>query len=167
MAVATDHHEVPKRTIDWRAAVWAGVVASAVFIGLDAFLSFAFLTGNINERMRMLAAVVLGEDVLPPPASLEPGMLLTAVAVHMTVSVIYAIVIAWLVFRVGLLAAATIGLAFGLLIYVVNFYGFAQVFPWLVAARGPVTFSLHALYGLTTAFEYKALARRRRERAAA
>lgn len=152
-----------KSAIDLRAAIAAGLIASAIFIGLDALLGVVFLTGNINERMRMIAAIVLGEGVLPPPDTLEPGMLVTAIAVHMALSVAYAIVLAWLVFRVGVAAAVAIGIGFGLTIYLVNFYGFSALFPWFESARGPVTLALHLLYGLVTAFEYKAFSRRARE----
>ena len=51
--------------------------------------------------------------------------------------------------------AGIAGLAFGAALYVANFYGFTQIFPWLLELRTPDTLVAHAFYGLLLACVYK------------
>jgi len=74
-----------------------------------------------------------------------------------------AIAFAWLVSRRHLSLGVTLalGAAFGLLIYLVNFYPVAaMLFPWFAMARNWVTISSHIVFGLVLAWAYIALGRR-------
>lgn len=83
----------------------------------------------------------MGEGVLPPPGSFDLGIVLVALIVHFILSVVYAVILAWIVHRWSLALLA--GAAFGLLLYLVNFYVFTGIFPWFSNARNWV-FGLRA-----------------------
>jgi hypothetical protein len=64
--------------------VWSGIIAGAVFLVLELVLWPVAGLGRPGEPVRMIAAIVLGPDVLPPPAGLQPGILLAAMLVHLS-----------------------------------------------------------------------------------
>src|SRR5918993_1654780 len=117
---------------EWRAAVWAGVIAGAVFLVLEMVMVPMFLGGSPWDPPRMMAAIVLGERVLPMPGQAPPPVnatvLVAALGVHFVLSIIYAVILAGLVARVPPGAAIAIGIGFGVALYVVNFYGFTAIF---------------------------------------
>jgi len=43
--------------------------------------------------------------------------------------------------------APWVGVACGALLYLVNFYGFTGLYPWMIEMRGGVTFFAHLLFG--------------------
>ena len=119
-------------TIDWKAAVWAGIIAGLVFMVLEMLLVQLVGEGNMWGPPRMMAAMVLGREVLPPPATFDAGVFIVAMIVHFVLSLVYAFIFAWILgqWQLTMSAAAIGGLVFGLVIYAVNFYGFTAVFPW-------------------------------------
>jgi hypothetical protein len=70
-------------------------------------------------------------------------------------SIIYAIILAFIVNRFGLGIAVIIGLGFGLMLYLVNFYGFTAVFPWFAMARNWISIFSHLMFGVIAALVYK------------
>lgn len=87
-----------------------------------------------------------------------------AMIVHLVLSVVLALVIAWTVSRrhLGMGLALVLGAAFGLLVYFVNFYPTAAIlFPWFAMARNWVTTSSHVAFGVVLAWAYLALTRRK------
>lgn len=144
--------------IDWNAAMWAGVISGAVFMMLEMIMVPLFLGGSPWGPPRMIAAIVLGRGVLPPPASFDFGILMAAVVVHFVLSIAFAIALAWMVSRVGKTAALLIGAGFGLVLYLVNFYGFTALFPWFAMARNWVSVFAHMVFGFAAAWAYKELA---------
>ena len=147
-------------TIDWRAAVLAGVIAGAVFMVLEMLMVPLFLDGSPWAPPRMIAAIAMGREVLPPPATFDAGIFITAMIVHFALSIVFAIVLAWLIFRLSRTTAVLVGAAFGLAIYVVNFYGFTAAFPWFAEARNWVSIVAHIVFGVVAAWAYVALAAR-------
>lgn len=148
----------------WRAAVWSGIIAGAVFIGLELVLWPIAGLGGPGEPVRMIAAIVLGPAVLPPPASLQLGILLAAMWVHFSLSVLYAT--AYAAFRVWALGRRMLWLRpyahglFGLAIYLINFYGFTALFPWFVEARHATSIVVHIAWGMILPAAYDAKADR-------
>jgi len=155
----TSAHVVP----DWRAAAGAGLIASVVFLVLEMVMVPVFLGGNAWDPPRMMAAILLGEGVLPmpgqSPAPLDARILIAALTVHIGLSVLYALLLSAVVTRVPRSAALAVGIAFGLMLYVVNFYGFTALFPWFAMARNWVSIVAHAVFGLAAAWAYGILAR--------
>jgi hypothetical protein len=149
------------KTIDWKAAVWAGIIAGLVFMVLEMLLVQLAGEGNMWGPPRMMAAIVMGREVLPPPATFDAGVLIVAMMVHFMLSLVYAFIFAWILGRwhMTMTVAAIGGLLFGLVIYAVNFYGFTAVFPWFAEARDWITVLAHAIFGATLGVVYRPLAR--------
>jgi uncharacterized membrane protein YagU involved in acid resistance len=157
IAVPRHSHSSP---VDWSAAVWSGVISGAVFMVLEMMMVPIFLGGSMWGPPRMIAAIVLGQEVLPPPATFDLGILMVAMVVHFVLSIAFALVLALIAARVGFGAALGLGAAFGLILYLVNFYGFTAIFPWFAMARNWVSVVAHVLFGLIAAWAYKRLAER-------
>ena len=153
------------RTLDWKAAIWAGIVAGLVFLVLEMAM-VAFIQGMSPwGPPRMMAAIAMGEGVLPPmegPVTFDFGVVMVAVIVHLVLTIVYAIVlgavISWL--KLNLLASIAAGTAFGVALYYINFYGFTAVFPWFAMARGGISLFAHAVYGLVLGLVYHWMASR-------
>ena len=152
----------PRDRIDPKAATWSGLIAGVVFMMMEMIL-VAVTGGSPWGPPRMMAAMVMGETVLPPPASFDLVVFMVAMIVHFVLSVILAFPLAWAISRWQLSfgTALALGAAFGLLIYLVNFYPVTAIlFPWFAMARNWITISSHIVFGLVLAWAYLALARR-------
>jgi uncharacterized membrane protein YagU involved in acid resistance len=145
-------------TLDWSAAVWAGVIAGAIFMVLEMVMVPLFLDGSPWAPPRMMAAIGMGKDVLPPPATFDLGILMAAMVIHFILSVLFAIVLALIIARLGFGAALAVGAVFGLALYLVNFYGMTALFPWFAMARNWVSIFAHVVFGLIAAWAYARLA---------
>ena len=58
--------------MDWRAAIWAGLIAGAVLLILQTAILAGVTGGSPWVTLCMIAAMVMGEGVLPPPATFDP-----------------------------------------------------------------------------------------------
>jgi len=83
-----------------------------------------------------------------------------ALAVHFPLSILYAVILAWIIHRWATGRAIWVGAAFGLVLYLVNFYGFTAIFPWFAMARNWVSIVSHILFGMVAAWAYVRLATR-------
>ncbi len=149
---------------DWKAAVWTGLIAGLVFMMLEMIMVPVFLGGSPWGPPRMIAAIALGESVLPnppPPPTFDFGVIMTAVVVHFILSIVFAILLAFMIRRMELGMALLVGAVFGLGLYFVNFYGFTAVFPWFAMARNWVSIFSHIVFGVVAAWVYLRLARPR------
>lgn len=147
--------------IDWVAAVWAGVIAGAVFLVLEMLMVEMFLGMSMWGPPRMIAAIAMGEGVLPPPETFDAGIVIMAMVVHFALSILFAIVLALIVQRMGFGAALAIGALYGLALYLVNFYGFTAIFPWFAMARNWVSITAHIIFGAVAAWAYVMIRDRR------
>lgn len=116
-----------------------------------------FMGGSPWGPPRMIGAIVLGKDVLPPPATFDFGVLMVAVMLHLVLSIVYTIIIAFLVKNMTLGKALAVGAVLGLVIYFVNFYLMTSVFPWFAEARNWVSAFTHVAFGIGAAWAYKGL----------
>ncbi len=144
----------------WRGAALAGVFAGLVFLVLELVLVGLFTPSSAWAPMRMIAAIMLGTGVLPPPETLTLPVLFAAAVVHFLLAIFYGLVIGYLVFRLEMEWAVLAGAVLGLLLYWLNFYGFTDIFPWFAMARNWISVLAHILFGLTAAWFYKGLAGR-------
>lgn len=148
--------------IDWKAAIWAGVIAGIVFIMLEMAL-VTFVQGMSPwGPHRMMAAMVMGEGVLPPPETFDLMIVMVAMMVHLVLSILLGVILGFVISRLALNLAASIaaGTLFGLAVYFVNFYGFTALFPWFAMARGPIGIFAHAMFGLVLGWALHAIALR-------
>lgn len=145
----------------WGSAVWAGLIAGVVFMMVE--MPLVYLVGGMSPwaPMRMMGAILLGRDVLPPPATFDIGVAMAAMVVHFGLSIIYGLIGALLIFRLGTGIAILVGVVGGLLIYLINFYGFTALFPWFAEARNWMSIVSHMIFGAVGAWAYKGLAKRK------
>lgn len=146
----------------WVSAVWAGIAAGVVFALVQMLLTWAALGAGFWAPLQMIAAMLMGPDVLPP-AEMTFTVFVVAGVIHMVFSIVYALAIAWIVHAMTLGPALLIGSLFGLFpIYVVNFHVLAPyLFPWLTEAQHWVSWLNHVLFGLVAAGVYITLRDRR------
>ncbi len=138
----------------------AGLIAGAVFMMLEMIMVPLFMPdGSPWGPPRMIAAIGMGKEVLPPPATFALMPVMVAMIIHFILSIIFAVILAFIVSRLGLGIALLIGAVFGLVLYFVNFYGFTAIFPWFAMARNWISIFSHIVFGAAAAWAYKALAR--------
>jgi uncharacterized membrane protein YagU involved in acid resistance len=77
---------------DWSAGAWGGVIAGIVFMMLEMGMVRMFMGESPWTPPRMIAAMVLGQGVLPEPGSYAPfdmKIMATAMVIHMMLSIVY------------------------------------------------------------------------------
>lgn len=140
------------------AAVSAGVIAGLGFMMIE--MAMLIMIGQSPwGPPRMMAAIILGGDVLQPPATFDMGIMAAAMAVHLPLSILYGLIFAAFVSRLSLWPALIAGAVYGMLIYAVNFYGMTSLFPWFAEARGIDSIIGHAMFGVILAAAYRWLSR--------
>lgn len=136
-------------------ALVAGVIASIVFQVLEIVLIPLFGGGSPWGPARMIAAMVMGRGVLPPPDTFSLMIVLVALVVDVVLAFVYVAVLGWLIRSWTLGRALLAGVVFGAALYVVNFYGFTTLFPWFVMGRNGVTLFTHVVFSVTAVWAYK------------
>ncbi|MGH6609925.1 MAG: hypothetical protein ACRECQ_06695 [Burkholderiaceae bacterium] len=149
-----------RSTVDWKSAVWSGLIAGLVFLVLELVLVPLLQGGSPWGPPRMIAAIGMGKEVLPPPATFDLGIVLVAMLIHFVLAIIYGLILALIIHRMTTGMAIVAGAVFGLALYVINFYGFTSVFPWFAMARGGLSIFVHLVFGIVAAWLYKAMVRR-------
>ena len=165
MADIAVQHRAGTGSIDWSAAIWAGVVGGIVFVMLEMIMAPMF-TGapSVWAPPRMIAAIGMGKDVLPPPATFDFGVVMVAMMIHFATSILFAIVTAFLIRNLGMGAAVVVGIVAALLLYAFVFYVMTPVWPWFANARNWVSIFVHIVFGALVAWWYKARAKPSDER---
>jgi hypothetical protein len=138
-------------------AVAAGVGAGIIATGIQLVLWWMFaipLPDMLWRDARLAAAIVMGRSVLPPPATFEWSVMVMASVVHFALSICYGLVLAPVLSRLHERYALAAGALFGLLLYVVNMYGFTGMFPWFEATRDGITVAAHVAFGVSAAALY-------------
>ena len=148
--LAQSHVPVTRSELPWALRVGAlcGVVAGIVFIAFEMIVTAAMMGSDaFFMPLRMMGAILLGRDALDASYSLLTAAS-AGVAVHIVLSIIYGIV--FTVVLGGLRSAtwdSVIGAAYGLGLWIVNFYLIAPwAFPWFLDANPVVQFIAHAVF---------------------
>lgn len=150
------------KSINLKDAIWAGIISGLIFMMLEMAMVPIFLDGSPWGPPRMIAAIVLSNEVLPPPATFDFGIVMAAVLLHSMLSVIYAIILALIISagKTSFWVSVLIGGIFGYVLYLVNFYVFTEIFPWFANARNWVSVFAHISFGIGAAWAYLGLVRR-------
>ncbi len=153
-----------RSSIDWKAALWSGLISGLIFLVLEMVMVPLFLGGSPWAPPRMIGAIALGQGVLPnppPPPTFDAGVVAVAMAIHFMLSAVFGVLVAFAVRRLSLGAALAVGAVVGVVLYLVNFYLFTGVFPWFAMARNWVSVFTHISFGVGAAWAYLGLTRRR------
>ncbi|SEK32307.1 hypothetical protein SAMN05216387_101153 [Nitrosovibrio tenuis] len=150
-------------SVNWGAAIGAGIVAGVVATGAQVALWWAFLDDALPwilyRDARLTAAMLMGPEVLPPPPTFDWRVMAIATFIHVMLSIAYSLILACLISRLGIRLSLTAGLIYGLGIYGVNMYGMTFIFPWFSVVRDWITVITHIVFGLSLAGTYKMLSR--------
>ena len=146
-----------QEVMDWRAAVKAGLIASAVFL-VALLVGYPIATGGTPwVVLRFIAAIVLGEGILTPPNAFSLAALIVGVLVHFVLAVVYTGILAFIVHRWRMLISIVGGALFGVAIYLINFFTFTLFFPWFFPARAWPFMIGHILFGAIAGGVYELL----------
>lgn len=149
--------DAPPPHIRWASAVAAGAVAGIAYIVVVSVLGSIVHGSSVWEPFHRIAAIVLGSPALEDVEAFEAGVVVMALSVHLGLAAFYGLVLSYLIVEFTRGNAPWLGAIAGLLIYLVNYYGFAGLFPWMIEMRGPVTLLSHAVFGGLLASCYWAL----------
>ena len=145
-----------RQAVDWRAAIWAGLIGGAAFLAAIIVLPWLAL-GDRWLGMRIMASVVLGPSAVPPPDAFRIEVGLAALGVCLVLSVVFACVVAFVVHRGGMAAGFVGGALIGLALYAINFYTLSYFAPWLFPLRSWMLLVAHAIYGALVGLTYELL----------
>jgi hypothetical protein len=136
-----------RQLVDWRAAIWAGIVSGAVFFMLNLILMPEFMGGNRWVVVRYMASLVMGSGILPPPAVFSADALMAAILMNSITTLAFGLLVAYVIHRGGLLLGVLGGAVLGLAAYGINFYTLTYFFPWFFPLRGWVMAVNHVILG--------------------
>ena len=154
------HITVPGSHISAKAVVFAGLVSGAVVLVLEMILAPLFMNVGPWVPARMTAAITMGSVMLPPPDTFDLSVVLPSAVIHFALSLVYALIFAFIAKGRSMRADALLGAGFGLLLYVINFYGFTSLFPWFVGMRHWATVLAQLVYGAVLGATYAYFAKR-------
>jgi cytochrome c oxidase subunit 2 len=157
-----------RRAPNWVVAAVAGFAAGAVLMVLDLLWS-SILTGGPWRTSHMIAPIFIGADAVRSTGfDFSVGIVAIALAVHYVLGIAFGLVLAAIMVPLHLDAtvrrALVTGAVFGLILYVVNFFGMVRWFPWLADLRGWATIAAHLVFGMVAALLYRKLEGRAPER---
>lgn len=135
----------------WRAIFLSGASAGVLSTLLQVVLWLVFtdeFPAVLFRDARLTAALLLGNSVLPPPATFDAGVMLAATVIHFALSMVYAALLLALAARLNGAQALLAGGIFGVALYAVNLYGFTAIFPWFAQARSWIALFAHVAFGL-------------------
>jgi len=145
-----------RQLVDWRAAIWAGVISGLIFLAINMLLTKVYV-GSPWVSVRLVASIVMGTRALPPPADFDAGIFVIALLVHFPLSIAFASIIAFVLHRGGLLMGIVGGAIFGLALYAINFYTLTFFFPWFFPMRSWIMMLSHIVFGASAGGIYEGL----------
>lgn len=140
--------------IDYKAATWAGLITALVFLILEMIMVPVFLNGSPWAPPRMMAAILLGGEVAPPPATFDLKIFMAAMLVHFPLSIPLMFIGAFVIDKMSFIMALIVGSLLGLLLYWIGFYLMTDIWPWFEKAQNWVSLVNHIIYGLVGAWAY-------------
>lgn len=156
-------HHWEARTPDWTAAAVSGFVGGAVIMVMELFWSTMVLDISPWAASHLVAAILLGPDVLQSTA-FSFGVVAVALLTHYVLGMMFGMLLAAIIapfhFDSSLGMVLLTGAVFGLALYLFNFYGLIRLFPWFAEMRNWVTMLSQVLFGMSSALMYMNLERR-------
>ena len=144
-----------RKVVDWSAAVWAGIISGTVFYILSIVLIPYVYGGNSSIIVRYLSSIVLGESILPPPATLEISVLIVSIFFTLILSIVFTLILAYIVHRGGIITGILVGAFFGLGLYFINYNTLTIYFEWFYALKNPMNLINHVVFGILSGGLYE------------
>jgi hypothetical protein len=142
---------------DWVAGAAAGFAAGAVLMVLELLWAASFGEAGPWRTSNLIAAMVLGPDLAQSSVH-SLGAVGVALVIHYLLGAFFGIVLAVVIAGIhresNLFSIETLGIVFGAGLYLLNFHGMTQAFPWIAELRGWATFIAHLTFGLAAALLY-------------
>ena len=148
-----------RQIMDWRAAIIAGLLAGLLALVLRIVLWVTVTGGSFWAPFYQSAAIFLGPESLAPVDAPNMGVVAVGALVHMVLSLVYALLLAFIIHRWGLIVGIVGGALFGLAIYIINYYTFTYLFPWFFPLRSWLVLATHVFFGAAAGGIYEALER--------
>jgi hypothetical protein len=145
-----------RQIVDLRAALIAGLVSGIIFLVLASLVTSNAL-GTPVSLVRLFASIVLGDGILAPDSTVTPLAWIAALAVFILFSIVFGILVAYVVHRWGIVVGVVGGGLLGLALYFINFYTVSLVFPWIFSFRSTLMLTGHVLFGAVTGGLYELL----------
>jgi hypothetical protein len=140
------------RHVTWRAVLVSGLVAGTLFLLTDLVFAPLVTQTSATVTLRYFAALVLGSKVLTQSGT---DILIIGVIVHYVLSLVFALVIALVVHRWGMVVGIVGGAIMGVAIYGINLYTLTVLFPWFFAINSTVILLCHAIFGAVAGGVYE------------
>lgn len=150
-------HRWEARSPDWAAAAVAGFVAGALLMVLELLWTTNLMGATPWTISHMVAAIVMGPDTLQShefSVAVVGVALLTHYLLGIAFGLLLAAIMAPFHFDSSAGMALFVGALFGLMLYLLNFYGMVRMFPWFIELRGWPNAIAHLIFGMTAAIMY-------------
>lgn len=133
--------------VDWRAVLRAGLLAGTAFLLLNLFVVPAIMGGSFWISTRLVASILLGQEVLAPPATFHGPSLVAAVVIQYVLALLATAAIAYVIHRGGLILGIVGGAILGLAFYFINYYSLTLFFPQFFAIKDVSVIGSHVIFG--------------------
>jgi len=141
----------------WGKAIFAGVIAGTLFTTVEMLLIGAAGKGDIWDPLRLSASIAMGNRAVARSTAFTFDVFFIGMLMHYTLSILYTVVLGMVIRQLRLETALAVSAGFGLLLYVVHFYGLVFMYPWVAEARSWMAVVGHLVFGLSAAWVYKHL----------
>ena len=145
-----------RQVVDWGAAIWAALISGLLFLVISIIVPWITL-GDPWVHVRLIASLALGPTVIPPQDGMDLQIPLIALAIHMSLSIVFACIVAFVIHRWGWVISALGGALLGLALYAINFYTLSILFAWVFPLRNWMLLCAHVLFGATVGLIYELL----------
>jgi len=142
-----------RRNMTWRAVPIAGLAAGTAFL-LVTFIAMPLYGAPSGLMLRYAAALVLGAGALTAEAA-GPTVWAVGLVVHYALALAFALLVAVVVHRWGLLVGIVIGAVLGASLYAINLYAMTRFFEWFFAINSPALLIAHVIYGAVAGGVYE------------
>jgi hypothetical protein len=147
----------PARITHWGKAIFAGLIAGALFVAVEMFLLGITGKGSLWEPVCLSASITLGNRAVATSTPFTFDIFFVGMLMHFVLSIWYAAVLGMLIRKLPPVAAAIVGAGFGLLMYLFHFYGLTAFYPWVANSRSWIVVVSHLAFGVSAAWTYNHL----------
>ncbi|MGI9553433.1 MAG: hypothetical protein ACR2NC_00800 [Thermodesulfobacteriota bacterium] len=137
-----------RAVVDWSAAFWSGIISGIIFYLLNIILIPLVYGGSVWTIVRYLSSPLIGESILPPPATFEMSALFISFICTLALAVAFTLVLAYVLHRGGLIVGILGGALFGLALYFINFNTLTLLVPWFYVLKSPMMLLNHIIFGI-------------------